>query len=195
LRNSDFDPLDSKFIKKLDAWIGGSNSSGGHLTLVNSSLSSLPSYFMSPFYLNNSFLEKMDKHRRRFFWHGKKVKKGYYMVKWCKVCHSKKKGGLGVLDLRNISLLCKWWWKLDTHQGLWEDIVKAKYLRNKSLATVECRFNDSPGWKALLKVKDTYLVGRKTKLGNGNICRLWKNSINNERPLCETYPILFEICQ
>jgi hypothetical protein len=73
--------------------------------------------------------------------------------------------------------------------------VKAKYLRNKSLATVQCRFNDSPGWKALLKVKDTYLVGRKIKLGNGNICRLWKDSINNERPLCETYPVLFDICQ
>jgi hypothetical protein len=46
-----------------------------------------------------------------------------------------------------------------------------------------------------LKVKDTYLVGRKIKLGNGNICRLWKDSINNERPLCETYPVLFDICQ
>jgi mannosylglycoprotein endo-beta-mannosidase len=72
LRNSNLDPLDSKFIKKLDAWIGGSNSSGGHLTLVNSSLSSLPSYFISLFYLNKSFLEKVDKHRRCFFWHGKK---------------------------------------------------------------------------------------------------------------------------
>jgi hypothetical protein len=92
LRNSDFDLLDSKFIKKLDAWIGGSNSSGGCLTLVNSSFSSLPSYFMSLFYLNNSILKKIDKHRRHFFLHGKKVKKGYYMVKWWKVFRCKKKG-------------------------------------------------------------------------------------------------------
>jgi hypothetical protein len=28
LRVSDLDPLDSKFIKKLDAWVGGANSSG-----------------------------------------------------------------------------------------------------------------------------------------------------------------------
>jgi hypothetical protein len=62
----------------------------------------------------------MDKHRHHFFWHGKKLKKGYYMGNWCKVCRSKKKGGLGVLDLRkqNISLLSKWWWKLDTQNGL-----------------------------------------------------------------------------
>jgi hypothetical protein len=69
--------------------------------------------------LCKTFLEKMDKHRRRFFWHGKKLKRGYYMVKWTKVCGSKKKGGLGILDLhkQNISLLCKWWWKLDSELG------------------------------------------------------------------------------
>jgi hypothetical protein len=116
LRVSDLDPLDKKFIKKfikkLDAWVGGANSSGGRLTLVNACLSSLPSYFMSLFMLCKTFLEKMDKHRRCFFWHGKKLKRGYYMVKWTKVCRSKKKGGLGILDLdkQNISLLCKWWW-------------------------------------------------------------------------------------
>jgi hypothetical protein len=62
---------------------------------------------MSLFFLNKTFLEEMNKHRRQFFWHGKKLNKGYYMVKWCKVCPSKNKGGLGVLDLRkqNISLL------------------------------------------------------------------------------------------
>jgi hypothetical protein len=70
LRVSDLDPLDKKFIKKLDAWVGGANSSGGRLTLVNACLSSLPSYFM----LCKKFLEKMDKHRRHFFWHGKKLK-------------------------------------------------------------------------------------------------------------------------
>jgi hypothetical protein len=56
------------------------------------------------------------------------------MAKWCNVCRSKKKGGPGILDLRkqNISLLWKWWWKLDTQYGLWQDIVRAKYMRNKT---------------------------------------------------------------
>jgi hypothetical protein len=177
LRISYLDPLDAKFIKKLDAWVGGSNSCG-RLTLVNASLSSLPFYFMSLFLPKKTFLEKMDKHRRRFFWHGEKNKKGYYMVKWCKFCRSKKKGGLGFLDLRkqNISLLCKWWWKLDTQQGLWQEIIKANYLRNKTIASMQSRFNDSPSWKALLTVKDTYMAGRKFVLGNDYICILWKYS-------------------
>jgi hypothetical protein len=38
----------------------------------------------------------------------------------------KEKGGLGVKDLRkmNISLLCKWWWKVENEEGLWQEIVR-----------------------------------------------------------------------
>jgi hypothetical protein len=77
LRISDLDPLDGKFIKKLDAWVDGANSSGGRLTVVNACISSLPSYFIFLFLLCKTFLEKMDEHIRGFFWHGKKLKKGY----------------------------------------------------------------------------------------------------------------------
>jgi hypothetical protein len=152
---------------------------------------------MAMFLLNKTFIERLDKHRRRFFWHGKKHKRGYHMVKWCRVCRSKGKGGLGVKDLRkqNISLLCKWWWKLETENGLWQDIVKAKYLRTKTVATVVTRFNDSPCWKALLKVKDTYFAGRKVILGNGDITRLWKDPLLDNRPYCEQFPPLYDLCQ
>ena len=70
------------------------------------------------------------------------------MVKWDCVCRSKKKGGLGVKDLRkqNISLLVKWWWKLAKNKGLWQDIVKAKYLKKTSVAMVEVKNNDSQCW-------------------------------------------------
>lgn len=44
---------------------------------------------------------------------------------------ARKKGGLGIKDIgkMNISLLCKWWWRLKTEKGVWQDIVKAKYLK------------------------------------------------------------------
>lgn len=61
-------------------------------------------------------------------------------------CRSKKKGGLGVKDLRkqNVSLLCKWWWKLNTGQGLWQFLIRRKYLHNKTVPTVKMRQLDSP---------------------------------------------------
>jgi hypothetical protein len=111
LNNSELQFIDEKFVKKLDDWKGGASSSGGGLTLVDSCLSNLPSYNMDMFLLNKTFIERLDKHRHRFFWHGKKHKRGYHLVKWCRVRRSKCKGGQGVKELRkqNVSLLCKWW--------------------------------------------------------------------------------------
>jgi hypothetical protein len=108
LKNSDLD-VNSKFIKKLDAWIGGSSSSGGSITLVDSSLSNLPSYIMMMFLLNKTFMTSLINTYVVFFWYGKKQKRGYFMVKCTRICRSKKKGVLGVKDVRkqNISLLCK----------------------------------------------------------------------------------------
>jgi hypothetical protein len=41
---------------------------------------------------------------------------------------SKKKGGLEIKDLKkmNISLLCKWWWRLENNEGIWQNIFKLK---------------------------------------------------------------------
>lgn len=77
---------------------------------VNYVLSHIPSYYMSVFLLNKTMLERWDKPRRNFLWHSNGKKRGCHMVKWSRVCRSKKKGGMGVKDLRkqNISLLVKW---------------------------------------------------------------------------------------
>ena len=78
------------------------------------------------------------------------------MVKWGRICRSRDKGGLGVKDLRkqNISLMVKWWWKLETQNGVWQDIVRARYLRNMTIAEEGPKFSDSPCWKSLLKDKE-----------------------------------------
>jgi hypothetical protein len=55
--------------------------------------------------------------------------------------------------------------------------VKAKYLRNKTVANV-WSINDSPCFEVLLKVKETYLAGIHVVMGNGNLCRIWKDQIN-----------------
>jgi hypothetical protein len=58
-------------------------------------------------------------------------KENITFVKWEVVCRSKKKGGLGIMDIRkmNICLPCKWWWKLGREECIWQDIGRAKYLR------------------------------------------------------------------
>jgi len=51
----------------------------------------------------------------------------------------KKQGGLGIKDLRrmNISLLCKWWWRLEKEEGLWQQIVNHKYMKDTTIHDVK----------------------------------------------------------
>jgi hypothetical protein len=76
--------------------------------------------------LPKTILKRMDRTRKKFFWQGGGKKKKYHLVKWYKVTSPKSKGGLGVKDLRrmNLSLLCKWWWKLEFEEGMWQEIVR-----------------------------------------------------------------------
>ena len=90
--------------------------------------------------------------------------------------------------------MVKWWWKLETQNGLWQKIIRARYLKKRTVATVEPRFNDSPCWKALLKGKTLYMAGRKIKTNSGEITRVWKDSINGHRTFQDCYPLLFDIC-
>jgi hypothetical protein len=70
---------------------------------------------MHMFLLPKTVIKRMDKRRRNFFWQGVSMKKKYHLVRWKKICKSKKKGGLGIKNLRkmNVSLLCKCWWALE----------------------------------------------------------------------------------
>lgn len=113
-----------------------------------------------------------------------------------KICKNKKKGGLGIEDIRkmNISLLCKWWWRLDTEDGLWQKIIKFKYLKNESLCTVKHKQTDSAVWSDLLKIKNIYLQGRVRKIKNGQNTLFWKDRWLFDQPLSDVFPELFAMC-
>ena len=96
-----------------------------------------------------------------FFWQGGGIKKKYHLIKWEKICKNKKKRGVGIKNLRkmNLSLLCKWWWRLETENGLWQEIIRYKYLKTKSIHEVSHCLYDSQMWYDLLKSKTfTYKV-------------------------------------
>jgi hypothetical protein len=54
-----------------------------------------------------------------------------YLMGWKSVCQPKDDVGLGLLDLRCmiIILLVKWMWRLESSNGLWQKIIKEKYLK------------------------------------------------------------------
>jgi hypothetical protein len=113
------------------------------------------------------------------------------------ICKSRRKGDLGIKDLRklNISLMCKWWWRLEKEDGLWQEIIRYKYMRTKLIHKVSHKLNDSPIWSDLLKVKDIYLQGREISIGNGNLVRFWLDPWLYKEPLHIFAPVLFELCE
>ena len=107
-------------IKKA-LWNGKTLSIAGRATLISASLSNTFIYHMSMYLLPKTTTEKLDKQRRTFFWQGGAQKRKYHLVHWGIINKNKEYGGLGLKDIRtmNLSLLCKWWWKIESEEGLW----------------------------------------------------------------------------
>jgi len=193
----DWTPLIEKNKKKLSSSKGNSLSIAGRIILINSSLSSTFIYHMSMYQLPKNITDALDKQRRIFLWQSNGPKKKYHLIKWTVVCKTKCRGGLGIKNIRkmNISLLCKWWWKLEHEVGLWQIIVKAKYMGGNSLiASIKNRIDDSPIWSDLLKVRHIYLRGRSTKVKNGKCTLFWEEAWFKQKPLCTLHPVLYDLC-
>ena len=81
---------------------------GGKVTLIKSTLSSLPTYFLSLFPIPVKVANRMEKLQRDFLWSGIDAPK-ISLVKWAKVCMPILNGGLGIQRLRqfNYALLGK----------------------------------------------------------------------------------------
>jgi hypothetical protein len=148
------------------------------------------------YFLPETITERLDKQRRIFFWQGGSTKRKYRLLKWAVICKSKKKGGLGIKDIRkmNISLLCKWWWKLENEDGMWQEVVRNKYMLGETVGTVKHMLDNSPTWTDLLKTKNIYLRGRKVETENGKMTLFWKDPWLWDEPICLTAPVLFDLC-
>ena len=85
------------------------------------------------------------------------------MTKWEVVFTLKDQGGLGVLNLHvhNKCLLSKWLFKWINGDGVWQQILRNKYIRDKTLTQVQYMSGDSQFWAGLMKVKgEFFLLGK-----------------------------------
>ena len=99
-----WDNVEERFRKRLAMWKRQYISKGERLTLIRSTLSSLPVYFMSLFFLPKKVRLRLEKIQRDFLWGGGALEQRSYLVRWNLVCLERKKGGLGV---RNLALMNK----------------------------------------------------------------------------------------
>ena len=79
-----------KIIAKLESWKTWYLSLGGRLTLLNSVLSTIPTYYLSILHLPVRVEKEIDRIRRRFLWSSSASESnGYSLVKWKNICRIK----------------------------------------------------------------------------------------------------------
>ena len=86
-----WNPILEKFERKLAWWKKLYLSKWGRLMLLKSTLSSLPTYFLSLFTIPTHVANKIEKMQRDFLWGDSKL----HLVGWDKVCAPIANGGLG----------------------------------------------------------------------------------------------------
>jgi len=109
-------PLLKLLTNRLGSWGNKYVSLGGRVVLLNSVLNAIPIFYLSVMKMPVKVWKKIVCLQREFLWGGVK--------------QSKRDGGLGVRDLRqvNLALLGKWrGCSLLGDGGLWRDILNARY--------------------------------------------------------------------
>ena len=100
------------------------------------------------------------------------------MIKWSVVCRPKDQGGLGVHDLevKNRALLGKWLFKLLSEDGIWQTLIRRKYVGDKAVSQVVWKPGDSHFWAGLMATKKYFFshmflspLRMDRKFGSGKI--------------------------
>ena len=125
-----WDTIEERFRRRLATWKRQYISKGGRVTLIRSTLSNLPIYFMSLFRIPSLVCKRLEKIQRDFLWGGGNLEKKPHLVSWATVCTDKKVGDLGVRGLHklNKALLDKWLWRFaNERNSLWRKTIKRKF--------------------------------------------------------------------
>uniref|UniRef100_A0A2N9EED7 Reverse transcriptase zinc-binding domain-containing protein n=1 Tax=Fagus sylvatica TaxID=28930 RepID=A0A2N9EED7_FAGSY len=191
-----WNPILEKLDRRLSGWQKLYLSKGGRLTLLKSTLSSLPTYFMSLFTIPISVVRRIEKLQRNFLWGGMGDEFKYHLVGWDTVCTPKEAGGLGVRSLfwTNKALLGKWLWRFGLEdQHLWRRVIVAKYGADLGgWCTLPITGPHGCGlWKGIMSGWEDYFQQVEFVVGQGNRIRFWKDKWCGGTSLMVLFPNLF----
>jgi hypothetical protein len=191
-----WDPVLEKIGRKLAGWKKLYLSKGARLTLIKSTLSSLPVYFLSLFPLPASVNRRMEKLQREFLWGGMGDAHKFPLVNWKTVCQPVQCGGLGIKNhaVLNQALLGKWLWRfMVEHDSLWKQVIVTKYGYESgswSPGIVNGPYGMSV-WKHIRQGWDRFFPHIKFVLGCGSRIRFWLDIWCGEDTLSKVFHCYF----
>jgi hypothetical protein len=92
--NAEWNPVGNRFASKLRCWRSKMLSYGDRLVLINSVLTSLPTFMLSFLEIPKGVRKHLDFYRSSFFWQSDENSKKYRLSKWNILCRPKDQGGL-----------------------------------------------------------------------------------------------------
>jgi hypothetical protein len=181
----DFDFLIDKIQHRLASWKNKFLNKAGRLALVQSVLTSIPTYYMQVTWLPTTICDYMDRTSRNFLWKGTNDR-GIHLVGWDKITQPKKNGGLGIRTARdsNTMMLGKLVWDIHSKQDkLWVKLITDKYVGNRSFLDVPKKAG-SVVWNFIMKARQVLRSGYSYRLGNG-ASSFWYDSWSEFGRLCD----------
>ena len=171
-----WNPTLEKMEKKLSAWKCLYLSKVGRLTLLKSTLSSFPTYFLSLFIIPKVMAARLERIQRNFLWESSEGSFKYSLVAWDKVCSPIEMGGLGIRNVVsfNQDLLRKWLWRYGhevTH--LWRRVISTKYGEGKGVTKVCRRAHRCGLWRSISEGWESFSTNFSFFVGDGTRILFW----------------------
>lgn len=177
-------------------------SKGGRLTLLRSTLSSLPTYYLSLSTIPTSMANKIEKLQKDFLWDGMENKQ-FHLVGWDKVCSPIACGGLGIKKLTSLNkaLLgnsCEGLGVEETR--LWRKVVAWELGKEWGGWSLKLgRGSHGCGlWRSIRKGWENFSENIRFEVGWGNKVQswaFWHDHWCGEEPLKVVFPMLYEIAR
>ena len=161
----------------------------GRITLIWSTLSSMPIYFMSLLCMPRVVRLRLEKLKRDFLWGGGGggMENKPHLVKWEIVCSNKRKG----LSKLNRALLGKWSWRFVEERGtLWKQVISRKYgIEEGGWCTREVMEGYGVGyWKEIRKEWSLMKNNFVFSMGDGGRVRFWEERWCGDNALSLSFP-------
>ncbi|RVW93100.1 putative ribonuclease H protein [Vitis vinifera] len=196
--SSVWDGVEERVRWKLALWKRQYISKGGRITLIKSTLASMPLYQLSLFRMPKIVARRLEKLKRDFLWGGGNMERKAHLVNWEMVWVGKEKGGFGLRKLvpSNKALLGKWVWRFARAKDeLWKQVLTAEYGQEEfGWRTKKANGAFGVGvWKEILKESDWCWDNMTFNVGKGTRIRFWTDPWCEDVELSLRFPQLYAV--
>jgi hypothetical protein len=193
-----WNPILEKMERRLVGWKRSYLSKGGRLTLIKSTLSSLPTYFLFLFAVPASVAHRIEKLQRDFLWGGLGNEFKYHLVNWRTLCAPIQQGGLGLRQIIpfNQALLSKWLWRFaNERDAYWRRVIVCKYgCERDGWHSKEGRGRHGVClWKHIQAGWSRFSRYVQYTVGSGDSVRFWVDRWSEEGLLRDVFPAMYQI--